>query len=278
MIKNVRVNSGKFRIVETGIAYGNMNTAKRFYPEDYTVEDRQRAFLSHRLKAGKDFGFDGHKMFMADQTDKTGTWFELDQDCVEANPNGWSDISEDILVITDDVPSVVIGHPVADCPVVMAFDVEKGVAAIGHCSADLVDIKMPMLVVDALLESYGSRDEDIVAYVSMCAGISWTYDSYPKWAKDEKMWEKAITLGEDGLYHINLKRVVRKQLLDRNVAGVLMSPDDTITDPRYYSNSAAFNGDSTKNGRNFAGTFFTGKKKGSYQRVLREKKLEGLSR
>ena len=262
MIISARVNSGKFGIVETGISYGNMNTAKSFYPEDYTLEDRQRAFLEHRLRAGADFGFDGHKMFMADQKDKTGTWFEIDNDYVEANPNGWSDIDEDILVITDDVPGVVIGHPVADCPVVMAYDRDLGVAAIGHCSAELVDKKMPMLVIDALLESYGSRDEDIFAYVSMCAGKSWTYDSYPKWAKDTKMWERAITLGEDGLYHIDLKQVVLEQLLDRNIYSIAMSPIDTITDPRYYSNSAAFNGHKEKSGRNFAGTFYRGRQKG----------------
>ena len=252
---------GNAKIVETGIEYGNMNTAKAFYPENYTAEDRKNAFLEHRLSAGEGFGFDGHKMFMADQKDKTGSWFEIDNEYVEENPNGWSDISEDILVITDDVPGVVIGHPVADCPVVMAFDRALGVAAIGHCSANLVDIKMPMLVVDALLDSYGSRDEDILSYVSMCAGKSWTYDSYPKWAKDTKMWDKAITLGKDGLYHIDLKSVVAAQLCERNVGELVMSQIDTITDPRFYSNSAAFNGDSTKKGRNFAGTFYKGKEK-----------------
>jgi copper oxidase (laccase) domain-containing protein len=255
-VKNLDIRFGNAKIVETGISYGNMNTAAKFYPEDYTVEDRKKAFLEHRLKAGEDFGFDGHKMYMADQSDKSGTWFEIDRDYVEANPNGWSDISEDILVITDDVPEVVIGHPVADCPVVMAFDRVKGVAAIAHCSCDLVDKKMPMLTIEALLESHHSRDEDIAAYVSMCAGKSWTYDKIPAWAKDEDMWRDAITLEDDGLYHIDLKSVVKKQLLDRNISKIVMSPIDTITDPNYYSNSAAFHGNMTKNGRNFAGTFY----------------------
>lgn len=262
MFRNAKVNSGTFGIVETGIAHGNMNTAKSFYPEDYTLEERKGVFLARRLRVGKEYGFDGHKMFMADQKNKTGTWFEIDEDYVEANPDGWSDIDEDILIVTDKTPGVVIGHPIADCPVVMAYDREKGVAAIGHCSAELVDIKMPMLVIDALLESYGSHDEDIFAYVSMCAGNSWTYDSYPKWAKDKKMWEKAITLGEDGLYHIDLKLVVLEQLLERNIDNVTMSPVDTITNPYYYSNSAAFNGNKEKRGRNFAGTFYRGRHKG----------------
>ncbi len=261
MVKNLNIRFGNVGIVETGISYGNMNAAARFYPEGTSDEEIKRIFMERRIKVGEDFGFDGHKMFMADQTDKCGTWFEIDEDYVEANPNGWSDISEDILVITDRVPDVVIGHPVADCPVVMAFDRVKGIAAIGHCSADLVDSKMPMAVVEALFESHRSRDEDIAAYVSICAGTNWVYDSYPKWAKDERLWEDAITLGEDGLYHIDLKKVVRQQLLDRNISRIAMSPVDTITDPEYYSNSAAANGHKEKSGRNFAGTFFKDREK-----------------
>lgn len=261
MVNNLNIRLGNVDIVETGISYGNMNTAKKFFPENYTAEDRQQAFLENRLRVGSDFGFDGHLMYMADQTDKNGSWFEIDEDYVEANPNGWSDISEDILVITDRVPGVVIGHPVADCPVVMAFDRVKGIAAIAHCSADLVDRKMPMLLIDALYESYRSREQDIAAYVSMCAGTSWTYDKYPAWAKDDRLWKDAITLDDDGLYHIDLRSVIREQLWDRKIYKIAMSPIDTITDPRYYSNSAAFHGDSSKNGRNFAGTFFKGNEK-----------------
>ena len=256
MIKNLNVNYENIGIVETGISYGNMNAAARFFPEGLSSEKRAKIFMERRIKAGEDFGFDGAKMFMADQKDKRGTWFEIDRDYVDANPNGWSDIKEDILVITDKVPRVVIGHPVADCPVVMAFDRKKKVAAIGHCSADLVDIKMPMLVVDALYNSYRSSDEDIAAYVSMCAGLSWTYDKYPKWAKNEKMWEDAINLGEDWKYHIDLKQVVLKQLQERNISDIKMSDIDTITHPDYYSNSAAFNGNEEKSGRNFAGMFY----------------------
>ena len=192
---------------------------------------------------------------MADQKHKRGSWFEITRDYVEANPEGWTDIDEDILIVTDSLPGVVIGHPVADCPVVMAYDTQQKVLAIGHCSAELVDKKMPMLVVDALRESYASRDEDILAYISSCAGKSWTYDRYPSWAKDEKIWGEVITLADDGLYHIDLKKAVLKQLVDRKVGGIIDSPIDTITNPNYYSNSAA-RCNPEKNGRNFAGAFF----------------------
>lgn len=254
MVKNLML--GNATLIETGMLYGNMNTAKAFYPENYTPEQRKEAFMNARMKLGKDYGFDGHKFFMADQQDKRGTWFEIDNDYVEANPNGWSDIRQDILVITDKTPGVVIGHPVADCPVVMAYDKKNNIVAIGHCSAELVDKKMPMLVADALYNSYRTKDEDIAVYVSACAGDSWTYDKYPAWAKDNKIWDEAIKEDADGIFHIDLKSAVLKQLQERNVEDITMSPVDTITDPNYYSNSAAFNGAQYKKGRNFAGAFF----------------------
>ena len=254
MINNLQL--GKAQLIETGRLYGNMNTAKMFYPENYTAEQRKEAFMNARMNLGKDYGFDGHKFFMADQVDKRGTWFEIDNDYVEANPNGWSDIRQDILIITDKTPGVVIGHPVADCPVVMAYDKKNNVIAIGHCSAELVDKKMPMLVADALYNSYRTRDEDIATYVSACAGNSWTYDKYPAWAKDNKIWEEAITEDENGIFHIDLKKAVLKQLRERNIDDISISSIDTITDPNFYSNSAAFSGVQYKKGRNFAGAFF----------------------
>ncbi len=257
MASNLKL--GNLNLIETGKLYGNMNTGKAFFPESFTAEDRSKAFMDSRMILGNDYGFDGHKIFMADQLDKSGTWFEITKDYVDANPNGWSDIREDILVISDKTPGVAIGHPVADCPVVMAYDKKHDVAAIAHCSADLVDKKMPMMVVDALFDAYGSynlKDEDILTYVSAGAGKSWTYDKYPSWAKDSKLWDGAIIEDENGIFHIDLKKVISDQLIERNVGDITISPIDTITDPNFYSNSAAFNGNEEKKGRNFAGAFF----------------------
>ena len=254
MIRDIVLGDNALHILESGNRYGNMNTQKIFYPEDYTSEMRWSEFLRRRLQFGAESGFDGHKMFMADQNDKNGSWFEITKDYVEANPNGWTDIPEDILIVTDKTPGVVIGHPVADCPVVMAYDLHHKALAIGHCSAELVDKKMPMFVIDALKESQASREEDIVTYVSACAGKSWTYDCYPKWARDFRMWEDAITLEKDGLYHIDLKKVVLKQLHDAGIGTIITNNIDTITHPEYYSNSAGRN-NPEKRGRNFAGGF-----------------------
>lgn len=249
MIKNLK-------IFETGNKFGNMNTAAKFYPEGYSANDRKAVHNIARRALGRDLGVDGRKMYMADQLHKRGTWKEIDKEYVEAYPNGWSDISEDIVVTK--VPGVVIGHPVADCPVVMAYDTKQKVVAVGHCSAELTDKKMPMLVVDALYNAYRSRDEDVYTYVSACAGDSWTYNRWPDWAKEKRLWEEYITEGKEGLFHIDLKSAVKNQLLDRGIAPdrIEVSPIDTITDANFYSNSAAYNGAKHKAGRHFAGAFF----------------------
>lgn len=249
------------KIVETGNKFGNMNTQPRFYPKGYSLEQCQKVFLDRRIKAGKEFGFDGHKVFMADQLDKCGSYFEITEDYVRENPNGWTDIPEDILVVTDRVPGVVIGHPVADCPVVMMEDPIRGVAAIAHCTAEMIDKRLPMMLADALVDAYGSRDEDIFTYVSACAGENWTYNIFPKWASDTKMWEDSIFADENGIFHIDLRKAIRKQLDERRIdlSKTTFNMDDTITNPNYYSNSAAspYGGnDSSKSGRHFAGLFY----------------------
>lgn len=246
-------------IVDPGKRFGNMNTTKRFYPEWMTKEEIAEDFMRRRKEMGEAYGFDGALMYMADQTKKDGSYFEITEDYVEANPRGWTDIPEDILIVTDKVPGVCIGHPVADCPVVMMTDVKQGVTAIGHCSAELIDMRMPMMVADALQRAYDSKDDDIVTYISACAGKGWTYDSYPRWATDRKLWEGAITMEADEKFHINMRKVIANELRERNIMNTSFSRIDTITDPNYYSNSASSPyglNDASKAGRNFAGAFY----------------------
>ena len=249
------------KVFETGKKFGNMNSQARFYPEGMSSEERNALFLERRMKVGSEFDFDGHKMFMADQVHKRGSYFEITEDYVRSNPNGWSDIPEDILIISEKVPGVVIGHAVADCPVVMMEDPINGVAAVAHCSAEMIDKRLPMMLADALVDAYGSREDDIITYVSACAGDSWTYDSFPKWACDAKLWEDSIYADENGIFHIDLRQAIRKQLVERHIdlGMTTFNMDDTITNPNYYSNSASSSygkNDSLKAGRHFAGLFY----------------------
>lgn len=247
--------------IDTGNKYGTMNTGTM--SKYFTADEKKSIFMGNRNRAGKDYGFDGHKMFMADQVDKKGTHFEITEEYVEANPDGWTDINEDILVITDKLPGVVVGHPVADCPVVMMEDVKQGICAIGHCSAALIDQKMPMMIADVLTNAYGSKDEDILAYVSACAGPSWKYSNYPNWANDVTVWNNAIVSEKNGIFRIDLRKAIKKQLDERNITKTIYNLDDTITNPNYYSNYASSEAGlniSEKYGRNFAGAFYKVKK------------------
>lgn len=249
----------EIKIIETGNRFGYMNTGS--FPKDYTREQKQKAFNENRKKVGDYYGFDWHKMFMADQKHEKGTYFEITKEYVEENKSGWTDIPEDILVITSKTPGVVIGHPVADCPVVMMTDEKQGISAIAHCSAELIDKKMPMMVADALTKAYNSKEENIKTYISACAGEGWTYNKYPNWAKDEKLWKAGIEADENGIFHINIRKVILKQLKERKLEleNIMFNMDDTIKDPDYYSNSAASPyglNQKEKAGRNFAGLFY----------------------
>lgn len=273
------------KIIDVGNQFGTMNTSSislsnlsgldKFYlyavfgvlvdhDSKLNSEIRQIIFERHRRAMADHYGFDASKIFIADQKNKDGSSFEITREFVEANPDGlMTSIPEDILITTDKVPGVVIGHPVADCPVVMAADLSKGAVAIAHCSAELIDKKMPMMVVDALQRAYDSKDDDIVAYISACAGSDWSYDTYPRWATDRKLWDGAI-IEENGVFKIDMRKVIENELLERNIHTMEFNMDNTRTNPNYYSNSMASpNGgnDPTKSGRNFAGVFFKPKYK-----------------
>lgn len=226
---------------------------------ELTQEDKDRIFDTHWENFARDNGFDPGRKFMTLQDTKKrelGSYFELEKEYVEANPGGWTDIFESILIVTDKVPGVVACHPVADCPVVIMHDKKQNIAALAHCSADLVDKKLPMMVADALTQGYGTKEEDISILVGAHAGPNWTYNNYPKWATDEELWNDCIT-EKDGLYKINLKKALLKQFVERKLGNcpTKMSLADTITDPRYYSNSAK-DYDSSKLGRHIEGIFF----------------------
>lgn len=264
MIKNFRVGKAHLiknaYIIETGNLYGNMSKHPKFYPEYYSEDDCKRECLKHRILAGDDLGFDGRRMFMPKQSDLTGTYLEVTNDLVLSNDDCFHiEIPEDILIMNNDVEDVIIGHSVGDCSVVMCYDRRQDVVAASHCGAREVDLKMPIFVVDSLKKTYNSRDEDILTYVSACAGNSWQYDRYPVWAKDLKFWDKFIK-EKNSVYKIDLKSAILSQLHSRNIKDIIVSPVDTIIDDDFYSNSATYAGNTHKDGRHYAGVYFKRKK------------------
>ncbi len=259
----------------SSVSINNLNNADKFHlytkfgkladvDSDLTVEMKRSIFDRHRREMARCYGLDAKKIFVAEQKKKNGSSFILTRDFVEATTDGWDvEIPEDILIITDKIPGVVAGHPVADCPVIMAMDMERGVAAVAHCGAELIDKKMPMMLIDALQRTCNSRENDIFTYISACAGSDWTYDTYPSWATDRKLWDEAIR-EVNGVFQINMREVILKQLQERGISFVDFNMDNTRTSPEYYSNSmASVNGgnDPKKAGRGFAGAYFKPKVK-----------------
>lgn len=77
------------------------------------------------------------------------------------------------------------------------------------------------------------------------------------------MWESGIEVDDNGIFHINIIKVINNQLRERNISNIQFNMDDTITNPNYYSNCAASPyglNDPTKYGRNFSGAFYKVKK------------------
>lgn len=250
----------QLRILETGNKYGCMNTKASCYKEGMSKEKIRAEFLEHRKMAAEDknYTFDPYKFYMPSQDGK-GKAVELTKEMVEAYEDGWDlDIPGDILVITDKIPGVVAGFPVADCPVVIASDLKNGVTATAHCSAAMIDNYLPKMTIESLQSEYDSKLEDIYVYIGAHAGSSWTYDKWPNWAK-ENFWEEtgAIT-EENGLYRINLRKALLSQLHPEKFETFIVNTTDTRTNPNYYSNSVYNNGEGPKekDGRHFEGAYY----------------------
>lgn len=227
-----------------------------------TLEERRADFLRRRMVLAQNHQFDGKKMFMADQAKKDGSYCVLTEELINGKDDGWlNDIPEDILIITKNTPGVVIGHPVADCPVIIMTDRSKGVTALGHCSAEMIDKKLPISIFKALEKEFGSTTDDVKVYVSSCIGDDWEYDCWPKFATDKDVWDGSITPDrfESGklIHKIDLRKAISKQLSGIGLAdsSIYWNMDDTLSNDNYYSNCGARK-EPSKAGRNFVGAYY----------------------
>lgn len=250
--------------IDTNRTLGCMNTNSKFYEEGLTKKEIREQFLQHRknVAAYEGFQFDPKKFFMPSQT-KDGSAVELTKEMVESYEDGWDlDIPADILVVTHKTPGVVAGYPVADCPVLIASDLRNGITATAHCGAEMIDRELPRQTIEMMQNKYNSKLDEIYVYIGSHAGSSWTYDSMPKWATNENLWKdsEAIKQREDGSYQIDLRKALLYQFESYNFEpekfeSFLVNNDDTITNPNYYSNSAARK-DPSKAGRQFTGAYY----------------------
>ena len=114
----------------------------------------------------------------------------------------------DILLIDSQNPNIVIGHRMADCPIVIAEDTKKQVAAVSHCGAKQINREVPRWTVEALKKEVNSNPEDIHIYIGSCIKKeNYQYDKYPAWATNQEVWKECITKKGD-IYYANLDPII----------------------------------------------------------------------
>ena len=253
----------RIKIFETNKQDGVLCRNKKFYDSDLSEENIKQIFKETRQKLGKKNGFKGEKMFQANQKspDKSdlyedGKYVVLDDTFMQKEDFRYEDIKTDILILEDKYKGIVVGHPMADCPILIIEDRKKGVTALSHCGISYIDRFLPKQTVEALIQEFGSNPEDLYAYIGSSAKKeSFVYERYPDWLKNKELWEDTIKEETDG-YHIDLVTTITKQLVSKNVKNITISPIDTITNDEYYSHYASLKGKKDKFGQNFVGFFY----------------------
>lgn len=255
----------KLVIFETNISDGIMSPNKKFYPKDYTDKMIETEFLNTRLKAGEKYGFDGRKILHPKQKDvkfiedyPDGKYIRISDNNLTKDDYWYIDLVADILIIDKNYPNIVIGHGMADCPILIVEDTKNKVVAISHCGSKQINREVPKYTVEALLKESNSNIKDIKVYIGSCIKEnSYRYEEYPKWATNTKVWENNIKKKDD-YYYIDLVKAIKMQLYEHKIEDkqITVSPYDTYTNPNYYSHTNEKRNGPKSNGQNFVGCFY----------------------
>lgn len=252
-------------IFETNRNDGCMSLAKKFYPENYTEQDRRNELSKVKDKIGKKYNFNGKNITQPQQKDveknieyPDGTYIKIQKENLLQEDHWYEKLPCDILLIDSQNPNIVIGHRMADCPIVIAEDKKKQVAAVSHCGAKQINREVPRWTVAALKKEINSKPEDIHIYIGSCIKKeNYQYDRYPAWATNQEVWKECITNKGD-IYYIDLIKAIKKQLAKEKIKieNIKESPIDTYTNKDYYSHTEEVR-DKTKDiGQNFVGCFY----------------------
>ena len=253
----------QIQIFETGIEEGIFSRNKKFYNNIENQEKINEIFFNTRQEIGRKNGFKGEKVFQATQKTSQnneeyldGTYKVINKENMTKKDYWYEYLPADILIISNKYKNVVVGNQMADCPVIIAEDRRLGVTALSHCGASYIDRLLPIDTIKALQKEYSSQLEDIYVYVGSCIKKeSYVYDCYPKWAINNDVWNEAITKKND-MYYIDLILAITKQLNQIGIKNIEISPYNTATNPKFFSNAAASKGQKEKYGQNFVGFFY----------------------
>lgn len=250
---------------------GPMTGQSKFYPEYMSREEIIQDLLERRQRLGELCGFDGKRLFVLSQDSKfekhtPGQLVDLTEDLseiLEKDPEKdlWSvDRYGDIAYIGEEGPAVVLAYPVADCSV-LRFFTREGAIGLSHCGAAEIDRGLPEIALDAFMTKTASHYRDLGLDIGAFAkSPNFIYDKDPSWIKNPKRWDGCVNYDNNRrVYIIDQEKALKRQLYNAGYLGYFyISPEDTVTNPNYYSNCATYNPinpDSKKAGRHLIGLF-----------------------
>lgn len=255
----------KLIIFETNRKDGCMSLAKKFYPANYNEKDRKKDLKKVKEKIGKKYHFNGNHILQPKQKDvefkeeyPDGKYVRITKDYLTKEEYWDEEILCDILLIDTKFPNVVIGHRMADCPVIIAEDTKQQVVAISHCGANQINREVPKWTIKALKKEYNSNVEDIAVYIGSCIKKeSYQYDKYPSWATKKEIWKNCI-LEKDNIFYIDLPKAIIQQLNSEGITNshITVSSIDTYSNKDYYSHTEEIKNPDCEIGQNFVGCFY----------------------
>lgn len=255
----------KLIIFETNKKEGCMSLAKKFYPSTYTETDIKNELRKVKDKIGKKYNFNGNHILQPTQKDvefKTdypdGKYVRITKKYLKKEDYWDEKIICDILLIDTNHPNIVIGHRMADCPVIIAEDTKQQVVAVSHCGAKQINREVPKWTIKALKKEINSNPSDIKVYIGSCIKkTNYQYDKYPNWATNINVWKNSIE-NKNNVYYIDLNSAIKKQLLEENIKekNITESKIDTYSSEEYYSHTEEIKNPQCKIGQNFVGCFY----------------------
>jgi len=252
---------------------------------DAMTQEMREEFLSSRINAGFEYGFDGKKIVVPYEVYgkyNKGHYFVADDNIFAMDDDLWNvDIPSDIVILKEDNPGIVIAYPVSDDPVVIVEDQKKGACALTHCSLERISKEMPNLAVDALVKEVDSNICDLKVYISSNLkkenNVSLVKPSCIE--KNKKVWKDCVrrgivpkvrknaVLGEKILksilssmkYSIDQETAIYNMLVKKGVleSNITISDINTYVNPIYYSSAAENSfGFGTKEGKFLVGAYY----------------------
>lgn len=255
----------KLVIFESNRKEGCMSLAKKFYPTTYSKEDRKRALKTVKDKIGKKYNFNGNHILQPKQKDvefkedyPDGKYVRITNEYLMKEDYWDEEIICDILLIDTKFPNIVIGHRMADCPVIIAEDRKKQTVAVSHCGTSQINREVPKWTIKALKKECNSNVEDIYVYVGSCIKKdNYQYDRYPSRATKKEIWKNCI-LEKDNIFYIDLPKAIIQQLNSEGITNshITVSSIDTYSNKDYYSHTKEIKNPDCEIGQNFVGCFY----------------------